>query len=514
VENYPPKGNLANDFKRYPPEIGTISCSVSRRTQFRLLVALTIVWAGWTGWSLLGQASRYTLQVIDDAGLPIPAAVVDVTGDQAGTTDSEGLVEMEWNRSSRVLEVSAPGHIPRMVTLDESPGEIFSVVLNARVLRGRVVDQDGEGIKSARVTAGPATAVSDDEGHFRLRGAEPGPVTVLRPAWLSGDFIWDGGPGENVVEIEQFSARAVHISGEAVATDFETFVDMAMTTELNALMIDLKDESGIVFYDSTDPTAIAAGAVTAQYSLSEVVSRADSLDLYVIGRLVIFQDPVAARSIPEMAVWDSDLNGPYSANGQYFLDPTDPAARDYAMSLAVEACNAGVDEIQFDYVRFPDKRSESAQFDEGVSAETRTTTITNFLVEAVDTLHPLGCAVAADIFGFLTTARDDGGIGQQWEEVTAAIDVASPMLYPSHYAAGWFGFENPNEHPADVVRLALEDGMERIVSNVVVRPWLQDFGYSTESVRAQIDIAESFDLGWMLWNAKSVVTVAALDAAE
>jgi hypothetical protein len=477
-------------------------------------VALTIVWAGWTGWSLLGQASTYTLQVIDDVGVPIPSAVVDIGGDQVGTSDSEGMVEMEWNRASRVLEVSAPGHIPRMVTLDESPAETFNVVLNARVLRGMVVDQDGEGIKSARVTAGPASGVSDDEGHFQLRGAEPGPVTVLRPAWVPADFIWDGGPGENVVAIEQLSVRAVHITGDAVANDFERFVDMAMTTELNALMIDLKDETGYVFYDSTDPTAIAAGAVSADYRLSDVVSRADSLGLYVIGRLVIFQDPVAAKSLPEMAVWDSGLNAPYTANGQYFLDPTDPAAREYALSLAVEACNAGVDEIQFDYVRFPDKRSESAQFDEGVSAETRTTTITNFLMEAVERLHPLGCAVAADIFGFLTTAPDDGGIGQQWEEVTASIDVASPMLYPSHYGPGWFGFENPNEHPADVVRLALEDAMERLVSNVVVRPWLQDFGYSTESVRAQIDIAESFDLGWMLWNAQSNVTVAALDSAE
>ncbi|CAN5846847.1 putative glycoside hydrolase [soil metagenome] len=487
---------------------------MSRRTQFRLLVALTIVWAAWTGWSLLGQASPYTLQVIDDAGAPIPSAVVDVSGDQAGTTDPDGIVEMEWNRSSRVLEVSAPGHIARMVTLDESPGEVFSVVLNARVLRGRVVDDAGEGVASARVTAGAATVVSDEEGHFRLRGAEPGPVTVLRPAWMPEDFIWDGGPGENVVAIEPFTARAVHISGDAVANEFEAFLDMAMTTELNALMIDLKDESGHIWYDSTDPTAIEAGAVATVFNLTEVVARADELGLYVIGRLVIFQDPVAAKSIPSMAVWDSELNEPYSANGQYFLDPTDPEARAYALSLATEACAMGVDEIQFDYVRFPDARRESAQFDGGVNAETRTSTIKAFLEESVEVLHPMGCAVAADIFGFLTTAQDDGGIGQQWEEVTAAIDVASPMIYPSHYGPGWFGFDNPNEHPSDVVRLALEDGMERLTGNVIVRPWLQDFGYSTDSVRAQIDSTEQFNLGWMLWNAQSIVTVEALHSAE
>ncbi len=167
--------------------------------------------------------------------------------------------------------------------------------------------------------------------------------------------------------------------------------------------------------------------------------------------------------------------------------------------------------MQFDYVRFPDKRTEAAQFDGGVSSDTRVSTISGFLIDAVETLHPMGCAVAADIFGFLTTASDDGGIGQQWEVITAAVDVASPMLYPSHYSSGWFGFDNPNDHPGDVVRLALEDGLERLPRNVVVRPWLQDFGYSVDGVRSQIESAEAFDLGWMLWNAKSTVTVGALD---
>jgi hypothetical protein len=286
---------------------------------------------------------------------------------------------------------------------------------------------------------------------------------------------------------------------------------MAKDTELNSLMIDLKDESGFVWYDSNDPTAREVGAISAVYNLEDVVARAHEAGLYVIGRLVIFQDPVAAKARTSMAVWDSELNEPYSANGQYFLDPTDPEARAYAMALAVEACAAGVDEIKFDYVRFPDSRRDSAQFDGGVSAEVRVATITEFLEGAVATLRPMGCAVAADIFGFITTAVDDGGIGQKWEELTAVLDVASPMLYPSHYGPGWFGHDNPNENPGDVVTSALEDAMARNSTNLVIRPWLQDFGYSTEAVRSQIDSAEAFGLGWMLWNAKSVVTVDALD---
>lgn len=485
---------------------------MSRRTSFRLLVALTVVWAGWTIWSLLGQSSPYTLLVVDDLGAPISGAVVDNGGSQAGTSDASGEIVMEWSRSSRELEVSAPGHIAKMVALDEGPDGEYQVVLNARVLRGRVLDSQGMPVESVSVTAGPATTMTDPEGHYKLRGAEPGPVAVDRPAWLSTEFVWDGGPGEESVVIEPFAARAVHISGEAIGREYSTYLDMAMTTELNAVMIDLKDETGFVWYNSQDPTAIEVGAVNNAYDLSTAVQQAHDAGLYVIGRLVIFQDPVAAKGKPSMAVWDTDAQAPYSANGQYFLDPTDPEARAYALDLAVEACAGGVDEIQFDYVRFPDKRTEAATFDEGVSEEVRISTITNFLASAVETLRPMGCAVAADIFGFLTTATDDGGIGQRWEDLTGVIDVASPMLYPSHYGPGWFGHDNPNEHPGDVIQQALEDAMDRLPTNVVVRPWLQDFGYSTESVRSQIDTTESFGLGWMLWNAKSEVTVDALNS--
>ena len=173
----------------------------------------------------------------------------------------------------------------------------------------------------------------------------------------------------------------------------------------------------------------------------------------------------------------------------------------------------GLDEVQFDYIRFPDIRTESTTFDGGSELETRTTTIIGFLEEAVALLHPMGCAVGADVFGFTTApGTDDGGIGQRWEEVTNVVDVASPMVYPSHYGPGWYEFEVPNDHPGPMVTNAIQDGMERLSRNVVVRPWLQDFGYTAEQVRAQIDVAEEYGLGWMLWNAASNVTVDALQA--
>jgi len=468
----------------------------------------------WAGWSLLGRATPYTLRVLDDAGAPIAAASIDVHDSQVGTSAEDGTIEVEWNRSATVLEVSAAGHVAKTVTVAERPGGVFDVVLKARILRGRVVDTAGAPVEAALVVAGPASGATDAEGRISLRGAEPGSVAVTRPAWVPTSFEWDGGAGESVVEIEPFIARAVHISGEAAEEDIDRFFEMAETTELNALMLDLKDETGLVWYNSSNPVAAEVEAIRAVYDLSEVAARAEAADLYLIGRLVVFNDPTAAVRKPEIAVWDSATNQPYQSNNQYFLDPTDPEARAYGLALAEEVCAMGVDEVQFDYVRFPDKRSESITFDGGISLETRTATIIGFLEEARALLHPMGCAVAADVFGFTTAANDDGGIGQNWEQVTGVVDVASPMVYPSHYSTGWYDLEVPNDHPGQVVTRALEDGMERLARNVVVRPWLQDFGYTPEQVRAQIDVAEQFGLGWMLWNAASNVTMDALQAAE
>ena len=464
---------------------------------------------------MIGRTHPYQLRVLDDQGTPVAEALVDSGGTQLGTTGSDGRVDVVWDRSTTVLEVSAAGHVPRTVNVGDIPEETLDVVLKARVLRGRVVDTEGEGLEGALVDAQSAQAVSDQQGYFQIRGAEEGTVSVERAAWQPTSFEWDGGTGDSVVTLDPLIVRAVHIGGDEVVEEFDSFLQMAVETELNALMIDLKDETGHVFYNTANEVASQAGSMPEDtFDLEAIVQRADDHDLYVIGRIVLFNDPIAAVSVPDMAVWDVATNSPYEANGQFFLDPTDPAARQYGIDLAVEACTRGVDEIQFDYVRFPDSRRDSATFDGGVTPEVRVSTVSTMLSDAVRALRPLGCAVAADIFGYLTTARDDGGIGQLWEEVSGIVDVVSPMLYPSHFDPGWDGFEDPGAHPGTMVERSLADGIERLTRQVVVRPWLQDFGYDSAQVREQIAAVESFGLGWMLWNAASDVSVGALMPAE
>ena len=481
-----------------------------KKLVFRTLVTLTLTWAVWATWSVLGAGADVGVSVIDDVGLPVTGAEIHAGEDLLGVTGDDGRVTVSWSPGQTVFEVSALGYPTLQLAVLEEPKAPIEAVLRAQLLRGRVLDDAGQPVEGAYVTAGPGTAVSDVEGRFTVRQAAPGPVNVWRPAWNGNTVNWQGGLGEEMITIAPQVMRAVHVGGEAARDSWQFFVDIANTTEINALMLDLKDESGVVFYLSDVLTAQEVGATYDFYDLAALASDAHEEGIYLIGRIVAFQDPIASIRAPEMAVWDTEIDGPYAAGAQYFLDPTDPAAQAYALDLAVEACKAGVDEIQFDYVRFPDSRRESARFDGGVTPEVRSVTTRDFLATAVAQLHPLGCAVAADIFGFLTRAVDDGGIGQKWETMTSVLDVASPMLYPSHYDSGWYGFDNPNDHPAELIGNALDDGLGRLSRQTVVRPWLQDFGYTPAQVRAQIDEAEKRGLGWMLWNARSEVSVEAL----
>lgn len=492
------------------------STSVSRPRQLRLLLFVTLLWAALAGWRVAAGSADVAVLVVDEEGVPVVGVEVLADGDSLGVTDPEGTVLLAWRPPGTQLTFDAPGYLPRTMSIPRRPDGPVRFRVQARMLRGEVRDPEGRPVGAVRITAGGASTVTDETGRFLLRRAEAGPVDVWRPAWENTAFDWDGGPGFRQIEVVPRVVKAVHIGGEVLADESrrQEYLRMAETTELNALMIDLKDDDGLIWYDSNVATALRLGTIVAEpYSLDEVVRQADAAGLYVVARIVTFQDPIAARRAPEMAVWDTARGAPYRKGGQWFLDPTDPAAQDYALQIAREACTRGVDEIQFDYVRYPDGFGPSTVFDEGSDPQTRVRTIVGFLGRARDQLHPLGCAVAADVFGFTTTALDDGGIGQLWPAVAEVVDVISPMLYPSHYGRGWFGFDNPNDYPAEVVSRALADGVERLDSGTVIRPWLQDFGYDPQQVRAQIDAAEGFGFGWMLWNALSNVTVEALDPA-
>lgn len=455
-----------------------------------------------------------TVLVVDNSGDPIPGAAVEAEGLQL-ETDEQGQAGLEWEGDDFSVQVKAPGYFPSGLAVKEFQEEPLQLQLRPVLLRGAVLDSSGYGLAGASVTLNDHRVSTDDNGRFEVVGATQGILTAARPGWHDAQLDWDGESLVTELVMQPRIIRALHIAADIPgdAARWGEMLDVAATTVVNSFVVDVKAESGRIFYNSGVELARTVGAVTPRFDLERVVADMDAADLYKIARIVTFQDPIAARAAPDLAVHNTATGGPFNKRGQFFLDPTDPQARAYALGLAEEVCGAGFEEIQFDYVRYPDGYPSTAVFDGGSSEEVRVEAISSFLSEAGDILHPLGCAVAADIFGFITSVNNDGGIGQEFNRLSSTADVLSPMVYPSHYSTGWFGYDDPNSHPGPVVGSALDDGMVRLSGPAIVRPWLQDFYYNPSQVRAQIDAAESRSMGWMLWNAFSRFQWAALDSA-
>jgi hypothetical protein len=460
--------------------------------------------------------------ITDPGGEPIADADVEFGDLDRRTTDEGGKAVSEWPRQSLTVSAAAPGFHPASVEVLALPDtRLVELALEPVVLTGTVRTTAGMGLPGALVTLGDRLTVTDFAGNFTVERVVAGIVAAEKTAYLGSTVEWDGAAPSVALELAPRTIRSIRASGPAAgdAERWGELLDIAESTEINAIVVDTKDESGLVFYDTAVEKAHEIGAVDAKYDPASVLADLRQRDLYAITRIVTFQDRPLGLAHPEHAVWDSGTNGPWmTERGAVFMDATDPGSWEYPLALAEEACTLGYDEIQFDYVRFPtDGPVDRAVYDGPGDQAGRVTTISSFLSEARRRLNPMGCAVAADVFAVIFSASGDQGLGQKVEELATSVDVISPMIYPSHYSTGWFGFECPNANPGPVVANALEDGLPRVNGPAIVRPWIQDFSfgcgdpYGEAEVRSQMDEAEARDLGWILWNAASRFTRAALD---
>ena len=280
--------------------------------------------------------------------------------------------------------------------------------------------------------------------------------------------------------------------------------DILSKTVVNTIVLDVKTDNGHLLYDSEILEVKELKNERIKYDTQTLQSFKEEFNIYLIGRVVAFQDPIFSRTYPESAITDISTSKPYSQDGQYFLDPSDSTSREYVLNVALEACLLGFDEIQFDYIRYPDTSYQGLVFDEESNFESRTKNINSFLQNATNLLHDNGCLASADIFGYVLNAKSDNGIGQYLETIVNTVDFISPMVYPSHYSKGSFGYSYPNNFPYEVVTAALNDGLSRGVQEKSLRPFLQGFWHSSEDVRLNIKAAEDKGLDWIIWNNSSV----------
>ena len=275
-------------------------------------------------------------------------------------------------------------------------------------------------------------------------------------------------------------------------------------TVVNTLVIDVKTDHGHLMYDSNVQESYEINNERVKFNKTSIEELKTSHNLYLIGRVVAFQDPLFAKTYEESSVFNSKTNSIFSKNGQYFLDPSDQKSRNYILNIAIEACHLGFDEIQFDYIRYPDAVNNHLVYEEESNFENRTRNINSFLYEATKILHGEGCLVSADIFGYVLQSESDNGIGQHLETIVKSVDFISPMVYPSHYSNGSFGYKYPNKHPYEVVTAALSDGLYRGTKVEQLRPYLQGFWHNSEDVRLNIKAAEDMGLDWIIWNNSSM----------
>jgi hypothetical protein len=318
--------------------------------------------------------------------------------------------------------------------------------------------------------------------------------------------------------------RGIYVSGYAAGSPrvMGRLRKLASRTEINAMVIDVKDDYGLLTYHSSVKLVNRIGADRRPLVRQprELLDQLHSEGIYVIARLAVFKDAWLANSIPDWALHEKSGMVWRDSKNKAWINPYRREVWNYNIAIAQEAASLGFDEIQFDYVRFPanGQRAE-ALIDYGSGGISKSEAIGAFLGRARERLH--GKPVSADVFGLVTSSADDMGIGQSWRSVASKVDAISPMVYPSHYSDGIYGIPQPDLDPAAVIRKAMRDASARTryllqsgIKPAQIRPWLQSFtatwlhphlNYGENEIRQQIRAAREAGVNqYLLWSPRCI----------
>ncbi len=331
--------------------------------------------------------------------------------------------------------------------------------------------------------------------------------------------------------------KAIYMTQCAVGTpsfrnDLTKLID---ETELNAIVIDIKDYSGGIAFPASDPmlepyVSDKCGANDMKAFIEELHNEG----VYVIGRITVFQDPLYTVAHPELAVKKASATSTVwkDHKGLSFIDVGARPFWDYIVALSKESYAIGFDELNFDYIRFPSDGNMKDIYFPWSSGKNKQIALEEFFRYLHDELRPMGVVLSADLFGMTATNEDDLNIGQVLERAMPYFDFIAPMVYPSHYPPGFHGYTNVNEHPYDIVHFSMSEAVRRTMASTTpiaslaytrigtstpavyakpeysaskMRPWLQSFDYpvtyTPEMVAAQIKASEDAGLdSYMFWD--------------
>ncbi|HEX2779482.1 MAG TPA: putative glycoside hydrolase [Gemmatimonadaceae bacterium] len=310
------------------------------------------------------------------------------------------------------------------------------------------------------------------------------------------------------------TVRALYVNRWATQSraKMRHLIDIADQTEINGLVLDLKDEFGLNYGSRDTSVSKNAGRSGTIPGLPALIDTLHAHGIVVVARMVTFKDSVAARVNPQHTIRKTDGSAWRDKQGLTWVDPYDPMIREYNIRVAEELARMGFDEIQFDYVRFPEPYpSLPQQVFPDAKGISKPQALADFLGAACKRINASGARCTADIFGLVTTVRGPLEIGQEWEKISPPVDVVLPMTYPSHYPRGSFGVARPNAEPEKIQRVAISKAHDRDLALKItkpehVRPWVQAFTlgappYGPAEIEAQKRgiYAAGYD-GWVLWS--------------
>ena len=330
------------------------------------------------------------------------------------------------------------------------------------------------------------------------------------------------------IDYPKDGVKGIYVTPDSASGEqFDELIKFINETELNALVIDVKDDSGNITMDFKSDNKLISSNTVDSVDVKKIIKEMEKNDIYPIARVVTFKDSNLAHQKPDWSFKTSDGNVWENEGGDSFINPFDDNVWNYNIEVAKEAAKAGFKEVQFDYVRFPEgfeNKDAELQYSNGKykgsdlnNIKQRVDTITEFLKTARKDLKSYDVKTSADVFGYAATVKETPGIGQSFPKIAENVDVISSMVYPSHWGTGDFGLENPDTEPYKTIDSYLDKEKEALKDvdseKVKSRPWLQDFtasylgegryiDYNKEQVTAQIQALKDHGIDeFLLWDA-------------
>jgi len=450
---------------------------------------------------------------------PKLAHAAGIAVSQETSTDEFGQFEFKNVTDHYQLTASTARYRPD----DETFSGTFSptLKLTPSFLQGAVRNAAGQPVAKANVTLNGNTIQSGPGGEFVYGDVPTSGDVVVKVLGYERTVAHFDHTVKLEVTINPLRVKGVYLPAKTANDNYglQSILNLLDTTEVNAVVLDIKDENGQTAYDSQVPFATSAPIAKRYANITALISQLHQHHAHIIGRLVLFQDPVLTDKKPEWTLKSKATSHSWAdAAGYNWINPYNQESWKFFIGLAQEVAGLGVDEIQFDYDRFPASgKLEEINYGQSSDENSRLAATSGIIRTAQEVLTPLGVFVSVTAFGStIVEPQDDLLVGQKLDNYARQADFVSPAIYPAEWSKGAFNLDIPAQHPFEVVGTALHDSLQYMANKPgLMRPWLEAYSpenltYGAAEIKGEIMAAgpEVAPGGWLLWNPSGQYEVA------